>query len=118
MNTEELDPAVRKHYIAQLKESLKHVDKMRPKLVVTSGYIDDERRLILSKVNETIPVVTNDESTYYSFWCCGGQGLGRDSRNSIITDDSGEIVSSSWCDGKPMRPYSPAPRVRIPWLWN
>merc|ERR1712154_196071 len=65
----------RKSHIAQLKNTLKIVNRTRPKLVVATGYLDDDCRKLLSKVNESIPVVLNDGKSFFSFWSCGGQGL-------------------------------------------
>lgn len=65
----------RTKHISALKESLKMVNRMRPKIVVVSGYLDDECRKLVGKVNESIPVALNDGASFYSFWSCGGQGL-------------------------------------------
>ena len=65
----------RKNYVAQLKNALKIVNRTRPKLVVATGFLDDDCRKLLSKVNESIPVVLNDGESFFSFWSCGGQGL-------------------------------------------
>ena len=62
-------------YIAQLKDSLRKVNKTRPKLIVASGYLDPECRKLLGKVNESINVILNDGSSFFSFWSCGGQGI-------------------------------------------
>jgi len=69
------DDTQRKGWIAQLKESLKTINKTRPRLVIATGYLDHECRKLLGKVNETIPVVLNDGTSFFSFWSCGGQGL-------------------------------------------
>lgn len=65
----------RTKHISALKDSLKTVNRMRPKIVVVSGYLDDECRKLIGKVNESIPVALNDGASFYSFWSCGGQGL-------------------------------------------
>ncbi len=65
----------RELYITQLKDSLKAVNRTRPKLVVASGYLDDSCRKLLGKINESIPVVLNDGKAFYAVWSCGGQGL-------------------------------------------
>ena len=65
----------RKGHISTLKESLKKVNRIRPKVVVASGYLDDECRKFMGKVNESIPVALNDGSSFYAFWSRGGQGL-------------------------------------------
>lgn len=65
----------RKQHIADLKESLKSVNRTRPKVIVASGYLDDDCRKLLGKVNESIPVILNDGQAFFAFWSCGGQGL-------------------------------------------
>lgn len=65
----------RKGHISTLKESLKKVNRIRPKVVVASGYMDDECRKFMGKVNESIPVALNDGLSFYAFWSRGGQGL-------------------------------------------
>jgi len=65
----------RKRHISALKESLKKVNRTRPKIVVASGYLDDECRKFMGKVNESIPVALNDGSSFFAFWSRGGQGL-------------------------------------------
>jgi len=63
--------AVRKGYIKQLKESIRLVNRVRPSVVVACGYFDDSCRKILSKVNETVPVVLHDGSAFFNFWIYG-----------------------------------------------
>ncbi len=65
----------RKSHILQLKDSLKKVNRTRPKIVVASGYLDEECTKLMGKVNESIPVALNDGSAFYAFWSRGGQGL-------------------------------------------
>jgi len=76
----------RGNYILQLKESLRTVNKIRPKIVVASGYLDDECRKFLGKVNESIPVALNDGNIFFSFWACGGQGLVINSKDILGAD--------------------------------
>lgn len=61
----------RKLYIKQLKESLRLVNRVRPTVVVACGYFDDACRKLLSKVNETVPVILHDGSAYFNFWIYG-----------------------------------------------
>ena len=61
----------RKLYIRQLKESLRLVNRVRPTVVVACGYFDDACRKLLSKVNETVPVILHDGSSYFNFWIYG-----------------------------------------------
>lgn len=63
--------AQRKGYIKQLKESIRLVNRVRPTVVVACGYFDDSCRKILSKVNETVPVVLHDGSSFFNFWVYG-----------------------------------------------
>lgn len=65
----------RKTFMVQLAESLRVVNRKRPKLVVASGYLDDSCKKLLGKVNESIPVVLNNGESFFSFWSCGGQGI-------------------------------------------
>jgi serine/threonine protein kinase len=76
----------RQAHIAELKKKLKVVNVTRPKLVVASGYLDDECRKLLGKVSESIPVVLNDGEAFYSFWSCGGHGLVLRAADFIGTD--------------------------------
>jgi hypothetical protein len=61
----------RKLYIRQLKESLRLVNRARPAVVVACGYFDGASRKLLSKVNETVPVILHDGSSYFNFWIYG-----------------------------------------------
>ena len=63
--------AQRKQYIKQLKESIRLVNRVRPTVVIACGYFDDSCRKILSKVNETVPVILHDGSSYFNFWIYG-----------------------------------------------
>jgi len=85
-------------YLSQLKDSLKAVNRTRPKVVVATGYLDDDCRKLLGKVNESIPVVLNDGESFYSFWACGGQGLVLKSSDFIGKTSSSECKSEqmSW----------------------
>jgi hypothetical protein len=61
----------RKLYVRQLKESLRLVNRIRPTVVVACGYFDDTCRKLLSKVNETVPVILHDGTSYFNFWIYG-----------------------------------------------
>jgi len=65
----------RKIYISQLKDRLKIVNRTRPKVLVINGFIDDNCKKLIAKINVTIPVVINDGSDFFSFWICGIQGI-------------------------------------------
>eukprot|EP00804_Cyclotella_cryptica_P008349 CCRYP_018331-RA/>CCRYP_018331-RA protein AED:0.02 eAED:0.02 QI:157/1/1/1/1/1/2/138/925 len=65
----------RKEYTKQLKESIRLVNRMRPKAVVACGYFDDTCRKLLAKINETVPVILHDGSAYFNFWVYGAHCL-------------------------------------------
>ncbi len=60
--------AQQKGFIKQLMESIRLVNRVRPSVVVACGYFDESCRKILSKVNETVPVVLHDGSSFFNFW--------------------------------------------------
>mmetsp|Transcript_10157 Transcript_10157/g.22446 ORF Transcript_10157/g.22446 Transcript_10157/m.22446 type:complete len:944 (+) Transcript_10157:2-2833(+) len=91
---EENEPQ-RKEYIKQLKESIRLVNRLRPKAVIACGYFDDTCRKILSKVNESVPVILHDGTAFFNFWVhgahcvamrlndfVGGDGVGSDEDHS------------------------------------
>ncbi len=80
----------RKGYIADLKNSLRAVNRTRPKIVVASGYLDESCRKLMGKVNESIPVALNDSELFYSFWSRGGQGLVIRSSDFINSNDDAD----------------------------
>lgn len=61
----------RKEYIKQLKESIRLVNRERPTVVIASGYFDENCRKLLSKVNESVPVVLHDGTSFFNFWVYG-----------------------------------------------
>ena len=65
------DEVKRKGYIKQLKESIRLVNRTRPSAVVACGYFDSSCRKLLSKINESVPVILHDGSAYFSFWVHG-----------------------------------------------
>ena len=65
------DEVRRKGYIKQLKESIRLVNRTRPKAVIACGYFDDSCRKLLSKINESVPIILHDGSAYFNFWVHG-----------------------------------------------
>jgi hypothetical protein len=65
----------KKEYINQLKESIRLVNRLRPHAAVACGFIDDQCRKLLSKINETVPVILHDGSAYFNFWVYGAHCL-------------------------------------------
>jgi serine/threonine protein kinase len=89
------DGETRKQYIKLFKRCIAHINKSRPKLVVASGYVDESCRKLLARVNDSIPVVMADGSSFFSFWHSGVQGvvirssdwLSDDAENPDILDE-------------------------------
>uniref|UniRef100_A0A7S4V1H4 Protein kinase domain-containing protein n=2 Tax=Ditylum brightwellii TaxID=49249 RepID=A0A7S4V1H4_9STRA len=69
------DEAQRKEWIKELKDCIRAINRMRPKAVWVSGFVDPSCRKLIAKVNESIPVIMNDGSEFFSAWVNGAQGL-------------------------------------------
>ena len=65
----------RKEWTAQLKDKIRSINRIRPKLVMTGGYYDGPCRKLLAKINDSIPVALNDGTSFFSVWALGAQGL-------------------------------------------
>lgn len=90
--SQEGNEAQRKEYITELKESIRLVNRLRPHAAVACGFIDDQCRKLLSKINETVPVILHDGSAHFNFWVYGAHCL------AIRLNDfaeSGDASSSS-----------------------
>lgn len=61
----------RKEFIKQLKESIRLVNRQRPTVVIACGYFDDSCRKLFSKVNETVPVILHNGTSFFNFWVFG-----------------------------------------------
>lgn len=72
---ENCDDATRKKWIKMLKRSISTINRIRPKLVVATGFINDKCRKLLAKISDSIPVVIHDGSEFSSFWLNGAQGV-------------------------------------------
>jgi hypothetical protein len=84
------DEVQRKVYIKQLKESIRLVNRTRPKVVVACGYFDESCRKLLSKINEGVPVILHDGSAFFNFWVYGAHCLAvRLNDFAKHTDDNG-----------------------------
>ncbi len=90
------DETERKGYIKQLKESIRLVNRMRPKVVIACGYFDDSCRKIISKVNETVPVILHDGTSFFNFWVYGAHCLSVRMKDFLENLD-GNIESSKKC---------------------
>ncbi|KAL7450076.1 hypothetical protein ACHAWC_003456, partial [Mediolabrus comicus] len=84
------DEVQRKVYIKQLKESIRLVNRTRPKVVVACGYFDESCRKLLSKINEGVPVILHDGSAFFNFWVYGAHCLAVRLKDfAKHTDDNG-----------------------------
>ena len=85
-----------KNWLKGFKNSIAHINKCRPKVVVvTAQHLSAKYWKFLARIRDSIPVVWNDGSVFYSFWLNGFQGLviqksGFGSDNS--DDGSGGVV--------------------------
>ena len=81
--------AQRKQYIKQLKESIRLVNRERPTVVIACGYFDDSCRKILSKVNETVPVILHDGTSFFNFWVYGAHCVAMPMHSFLKGEESG-----------------------------
>jgi hypothetical protein len=98
--TEDGGEVQRKEYIKQLKESIRLVNRERPTVVIACGYFDDSCRKLLSKVNETVPVILHDGSSFFNFWVYGAHCVAFPSgylRSTVgEVDDPSRKVALAW----------------------
>jgi 3-phosphoinositide dependent protein kinase-1 len=83
---ETCDEDTRKQWIKLFKRSVATVNRRRPRLVVSAGYVDEKCRKLLARISETIPVVVHDRSAFFSFWLMGVQCIALQS--SQVQEDS------------------------------
>ncbi len=87
----------RKEYIKQLKESIRLVNRQRPTVVIACGYFDDSCRRLLSKVNETVPVILHDGTSFFNFWVFGAHCVAFPSVYLLDkVDDTSQNEALSW----------------------
>jgi len=87
------DEVRRKGYIKQLKESIRLVNRTRPKAVVACGYFDDSCRKLLSKINESVPIILHDGSAYFNFWVHGAHCVALRLKDFEQSDDGSDESS-------------------------
>ena len=80
----------RKLHLKGWKKCIASINRSRPKLVVVSGVMTDKCRKFLSRISDSIPVVLNDGSAFYSVWLNGFQGLVLQS--STLQDGSPQML--------------------------
>jgi hypothetical protein len=73
--SDDLTEEVRKQRLKVLKKCIATINRSRPKLVVATGTMDESCKKTLAKVSESIPVVTGDGSSFFTFWHSGVQGV-------------------------------------------
>jgi hypothetical protein len=65
-----------KNWLKGFKNSIAHINKCRPKaVVITAPQLSPKYWKLLARIRDSIPVVWNDGSVFYSFWLNGFQGL-------------------------------------------
>lgn len=92
--------AQRKLYLRELKESIRLVNRVRPAVVIACGYFDKSCRKILSKVNETVPVILHDGSAFFNFWVYGAHCIAMPLRylrgEGSTTDEQSPDKALAW----------------------
>jgi len=68
---ESCDEETRKAYMKLFKKCIARINRSRPKLVIVAGHISQQCRKLLARINDSIPVVIIDGSTFFSFWLGG-----------------------------------------------
>mmetsp|Transcript_25812 Transcript_25812/g.29517 ORF Transcript_25812/g.29517 Transcript_25812/m.29517 type:complete len:822 (-) Transcript_25812:60-2525(-) len=68
---ESCDEETQKVYLKLFKKCIARINRSRPKLVIVAGYISQQCRKLLARINDSIPVVMIDGSTFFSFWLSG-----------------------------------------------
>ena len=66
---------LQKPYRKGWKKCIAAINRARPKLVMVSGWIPLKCRKLLTRLSDTIPVLWNDGTAFYSFWLHGFQGI-------------------------------------------
>lgn len=66
-----------KKLIKGWKTSISHINKTRPKGVIVCGQLDSSPKIwkFLTRIRDSIPVMWNDGSSFYTFWLNGFQGI-------------------------------------------
>ena len=84
------DEETRKRWVKLFKKCIASINRSRPKLVVAAGFIDAKCRKLLSRINETIPVVAHDGSECFAFWMMGVQCIAI--KSSETAEDSEQVT--------------------------
>jgi len=66
-----------KKLIKGWKNSISHINKTRPKAVIVSGKLNSSPKIwkFLTRIRDSIPVIWNDGSSFFTFWLNGFQGI-------------------------------------------
>jgi serine/threonine protein kinase len=73
---QEISPEQEKRFLKGWKNSIAEINKKRPKAVVVCGqHISPKYWKFLARIGDSIPVLWNDGSAYYTFWLNGFQGI-------------------------------------------
>jgi len=59
------------------KTSISHINKTRPKAVIVCGELHSSPKIwkFLTRIRDSIPVIWNDGSSFFTFWLHGFQGI-------------------------------------------
>ena len=73
----DLSPDEEKQYVKGWKSTISQINKRRPKAVVVCGRLDSTPKVwkFIGRIRDSIPVVWQDGSCFYTFWLNGFQGL-------------------------------------------
>lgn len=88
-----------KIWLKEWKNSIAHINKRRPKaVVVCSSSIPVKYWKFLARIRDSIPVIWNDGSVFYSFWLNGFQGLVIQKAGFYCSDGKGsdETLQMKW----------------------
>jgi hypothetical protein len=83
------DEATRKAYMKLFKKCIANINRSRPKMVVVTGFVDEQCRKLLARISESIPVVAHDGSAFFTFWLTGVQCIAIQS--SHVSEDSAQM---------------------------
>ena len=87
---------LQKPYRKGWKKCIAAINRARPKLVMVSGCIPQKCRKLLTRLSDTIPVIWNDGTAFYSFWLHGFQGIVLQSqelmKDSILNENSPQML--------------------------
>merc|ERR1711862_689676 len=86
-----------KESLANLKQTLKKINRERPRAFICGGSTSSQSMLkLLSKVNESINVVLNMGKDFFTFWILGSQYLVLNNLPSLSSKDKDIEEERHW----------------------